>query len=399
MDMYVQSAIEKLQNWFRKVSKWQKYLFCTLWEGSEEDERILERTKNIIAQEYLGESFQITVKDVFPKDLTFSDQVKSPVILKSISNISGVGALSPEASLQFENGLTVVYGENGCGKSSYVRILKALENYANADSVLGNVFSEQSVSAKADVVFSTDGTDYTITWTKLCKTKYPIQIYDTIVAQQFVDRENEVVYEPKILAIITKMANIYDQLSSAYRDIMEKVEDNFLPLPIDISDHPIIEEFKEIANVQSAEQFEKRYPWNYFLKIELQAIEESLSEQQPLEAAKALNAQKQIISKHETTILELLGLVNSHACEIYLKKRARQIETKKIQDAYVDDIRKESMLEYFGSDKWRAMWAQANAYANLIGTTEEGIPVSKLGRCALCQQELNSSAQKKNEEI
>lgn len=395
MDMYVQSAIEKLQNWFRKVSKWQKDLFCTLWEGSEEDERILERTKNIIAQEYLGESFQITVKDVFPKDLTFSDQVKSPVILKSISNISGVGALSPEASLQFENGLTVVYGENGCGKSSYVRILKALENYANADSVLGNVFSEQSVSAKADVVFSTDGTDYTITWTKLCKTKYPIQIYDTIVAQQFVDRENEVVYEPKILAIITKMANIYDQLSSAYRDIMEKVEDNFLPLPIDISDHPIIEEFKEIANVQSAEQFEKRYPWNYFLKIELQAIEESLSEQQPLEAAKALNAQKQIISKHEKTILELLGLVNNHACKIYLKKRARQIETKKIQDAYVDDIRKESMLEYFGSDKWRAMWAQANVYTNLIGTTEEGIPVSKLGRCALCQQELNASAQKR----
>lgn len=225
MDIYMQQASEKLQSWFHKASKWQKDLFCTLWEGSEKDERILERTKNIIAQEYLGEFYQITAKDLFPNDLAFSENVKPPVMLKSISNIAGVGALSPQASLQFENGLTVVYGENGCGKSSYVRILKALENYANAERVLGNVFSEQSVSPKADVVFSTDGTDHTITWTKSCKTKYPIQIYDTIVAKQFVDKENEVVYEPKILAIITKMASIYEQLSLVYKDTMEKAKD------------------------------------------------------------------------------------------------------------------------------------------------------------------------------
>ena len=395
MDIYMQQASEKLQSWFHKASKWQKDLFCTLWEGSEKDERILERTKNIIAQEYLGEFYQITAKDLFPNDLAFSENVKPPVMLKSISNIAGVGALSPQASLQFENGLTVVYGENGCGKSSYVRILKALENYANAERVLGNVFSEQSVSPKADVVFSTDGTDHTITWTKSCKTKYPIQIYDTIVAKQFVDKENEVVYEPKILAIITKMASIYEQLSLVYKDTMEKAKDNFSPLQIDISTHPIIEEFNAISNVQRIEQFAKRYPWNNSLKTELQAIIESLTEQRPLDAAKALNAQKQIISKHEKTILELLGLVNDSACGIYLKKRARQVETKRMQDAYVDDARKESMLEYFGGDEWKAMWAQANAYTSLVGTTEEGIPVSKSGRCALCQQELDLSAQKR----
>lgn len=395
MDIYMQQASEKLQSWFRKASKWQKDLFCTLWEGGEKDERILERTKNIIAQEYLGELYQIAAKDLFPNDLAFSENVKPPVMLKSISNIAGVGALSPQASLQFENGLTVVYGENGCGKSSYVRILKALENYANAERVLGNVFSEQSVSSKADVVFSTDGTDHTITWTKSCKTKYPIQIYDTIVAKQFVDKENEVVYEPKILAIITKMANIYEQLSLVFKDAMEKAKDNFSPLQIDVSTHPIIEEFNEISNVQKVEQFAKRYPWNNSLKTELQAIIESLAEQRPLEAAKALNAQKQIISKHERTILELLGLVNDSACGIYLKKRARQIETKRTQDAYVDDARKESILEYFGGDEWKGMWTQANAYTNLIGTAEEGIPTSKSGRCALCQQELDLSAQKR----
>ena len=84
MDIYMQQASEKLQSWFQKASKWQKDLFCTLWEGSEKDERILERTKNIIAQEYLGEVYQITAKDLFPNDLAFSENVKPPVMLKSI---------------------------------------------------------------------------------------------------------------------------------------------------------------------------------------------------------------------------------------------------------------------------------------------------------------------------
>lgn len=251
MDMYMQQAVEKLQNWFCKASKWQKDLFCTLWEQNLKEEQILDRVINLIAKEYLGESYQITCKELFPDDLTFSENVKSPVILKSISNISGVGALSPYASLQFENGLTVVYGENGSGKSSYVRILKALEDYTNAEHILGNVFSEKPISAKANVVFSTDGTDHVVKWDKSCKTKYPLQIYDTMVAKQFVDRENEVMYEPKLLAIITKMAKIYERISSVYKNSLQKTRDEFTFMQPELSEHTIIKEFEAICFLQA----------------------------------------------------------------------------------------------------------------------------------------------------
>ena len=305
MDMYMQQAVEKLQNWFCKASKWQKDLFCTLWEQNLKEEQILDRVINLIAKEYLGESYQITCKELFPDDLTFSENVKSPVILKSISNISGVGALSPYASLQFENGLTVVYGENGSGKSSYVRILKALEDYTNAEHILGNVFSEKPISAKANVVFSTDGTDHVVKWDKSCKTKYPLQIYDTMVAKQFVDRENEVMYEPKLLAIITKMAKIYERISSVYKNSLQKTRDEFTFMQPELSEHTIIKEFEAISTVQQAQKFVKRYSWNESLEAELQAIIESLKEEHPLEIATALNAQKQIIYKYEENVLEL----------------------------------------------------------------------------------------------
>ncbi len=47
------------------------------------------------------------------------------IILSKITNIDNINALSKSSELEFApNGLTIVYGDNGSGKSSYVSILK-----------------------------------------------------------------------------------------------------------------------------------------------------------------------------------------------------------------------------------------------------------------------------------
>lgn len=57
----------------------------------------------------------------FANNATNSDDV----ILSKISNIDNVNALSKTCELEFaQKGLTIVYGDNGSGKSSYVSILK-----------------------------------------------------------------------------------------------------------------------------------------------------------------------------------------------------------------------------------------------------------------------------------
>ena len=154
--MQKQLALKKVLAWFNNASDWQKDLFCNLWDQSATGEQIRDRAIKLAGQEYLAETHRIAPKTTFPEELTFTDNDKPPIILKEISNVTGVGALKVAVPLQFGKGLTVIYGDNGCGKSSYVRILKALENHTNASKVLGNVFDENPLPAKADVLFSID---------------------------------------------------------------------------------------------------------------------------------------------------------------------------------------------------------------------------------------------------
>lgn len=65
------------------------------------------------------------------------------VTLKSIRNVENINALAPEQTLSFcKEGMTIVYGENGSGKSGYVRILKAAcrARRERAFDILPNVY-------------------------------------------------------------------------------------------------------------------------------------------------------------------------------------------------------------------------------------------------------------------
>lgn len=67
------------------------------------------------------------------------DESAPPLSLTRLSEVRGVNALVPGAVIEPHEGLTVLYGENGTGKTGYSRIFKALANSRTADTILGNI--------------------------------------------------------------------------------------------------------------------------------------------------------------------------------------------------------------------------------------------------------------------
>ncbi len=105
---------------------WQQDALRRLVEKPELDDNDLEeilkicKTDNNIAVE--GESTQAQIlQGLSQDDLTTSKKV----VLKKLSDVNNVNALASNQTLIFQKeGVTIVYGGNGTGKSGYARILK-----------------------------------------------------------------------------------------------------------------------------------------------------------------------------------------------------------------------------------------------------------------------------------
>lgn len=391
MDTYTNDGLAMLKGWFEKAARWQKDLFVHIWNGGITEDEIFTRAIKLIEQEHLDENHRVAAVTTFPSDITFGNAVGKRVMLTQISDIKGIGALAPREPLSFGDGLTIVYGQNGCGKSSYVRILKALANPQHADAVFGNVYRKSQEEPEATATFTIDGVPKNVVWNKASKKKHPIQIYDTLEADRFVNRENEVVYEPKVLAAITQMAAMYERLTNHFSQMEDDTRQKMPKLPKELMVNTITAEFEGLSSQKELTIFIKMHPWTDAEEKELSIAEASLRENDPEQAARAKEAQRDIIRNHGYEILKLLGYVSDDARSDYLEKRERQIATKKTADLLVASSTDHSLLQEFGGDIWKTMWVRATEYVRAAEGSAE-MPVTGSGRCALCQQELDVEA-------
>ncbi len=87
------------------------------------------------------------------------------VQLISLSNVYGVNRLAKNQNLTFGKNITIVYGENGTGKTGYGRILKSLGfSYDTGSAIHPNLYGNRE-SKSASIAFSLNGTNQNFNWT------------------------------------------------------------------------------------------------------------------------------------------------------------------------------------------------------------------------------------------
>jgi hypothetical protein len=91
------------------------------------------------------------------------------VKLLSIDDVRNVNIIKPgQTQLFAENGITVVFGDNGSGKSGYSRVLKlACEACDKNERILPNVFAQSQVGTPSATLNITEGVvTKPLTWTQ-----------------------------------------------------------------------------------------------------------------------------------------------------------------------------------------------------------------------------------------
>lgn len=128
---------------------------------------------------------------------------QNPVRLLKISDVSGVNAIKRGATLEFaENGMTVIYGQNGSGKSGFSRLIKQTCGSRAKEDLLGNIFDDENPEPSANVLIGAGEAKKEGGWTLAggpVGALRHVHVFDSGVAAMYFGPKNEATYPKRAL--------------------------------------------------------------------------------------------------------------------------------------------------------------------------------------------------------
>jgi hypothetical protein len=143
------------------------------------------------------------------RDPAASDAVVS---LGALYGLSNVNALALGERLSFgKTGLTVIYGDNGAGKSGYARVLKQLcrARSLKSDAILPNIYAASAGTPAASVDFCIGGQKRSGSWTQGSAPDAmlsAVSVFDSRTANVHVENTNDLAYTPLPVRILAGLA-------------------------------------------------------------------------------------------------------------------------------------------------------------------------------------------------
>ena len=149
-----------LIEWANSTSEWVRYIVRNVVENKEplDEERTTTAYKFFLQENGLEER---TLPDEPPLIASNADiETIAPLTITSLSDVTGVNALGTGNVIEPDPHLTILFGENGTGKTGYSRIFKALAESRTVDKkILGNIAHTQPEAMSATVKYRLGDSD------------------------------------------------------------------------------------------------------------------------------------------------------------------------------------------------------------------------------------------------
>ena len=159
--------------------------------------------------------------------LLFQESVASEAadfIIEQLDGVQGVNALAAGQTIAFNPGLTILFGENGSGKTGYTRILKQLAAVRTAEPILPDVNAIGTApTPQATITYRLGTASTQLNWTGqsgVSPFTY-LSVFDSPAVHLHVDDDLTYVYTPTDLALFPlvnkAICGVRDRLDAAMR--------------------------------------------------------------------------------------------------------------------------------------------------------------------------------------
>ncbi|MBS1848154.1 MAG: AAA family ATPase, partial [Actinobacteria bacterium] len=143
---------DDVREWAATRPLWQQEVLAELADGREFTDADLESLADRVA------AATGTATAAGSSTLSIRHGTADQVQLVELGSLNCVNALIDGETLTFGgDGLTIIYGDNGSGKSGYARLLKNMIKTRHEEVVLANVFEDGGDTPSAELVYTISG--------------------------------------------------------------------------------------------------------------------------------------------------------------------------------------------------------------------------------------------------
>ena len=386
---------ERIVAWSKTRPAWQRIVLREVAVGSPMSPQALGRLVDSMVD---GESVGNAHLEL--GQLTTSAAQAPPVSLHSISEPTHVNALSTTTPLTFpERGLTVVYGDNGSGKSGYARLLKRITRSRHYEDVLSDVFRATAVD-QPGANFAVHVGDRLVRaiWPDTKRPEFQSMLfYDGSCGSAYIADEADFPYRPYALFVmdgLIEACNVVNGLVDAKLGENARAARSIPSAPAEARETDAGKFLAHLSADSSIERFDRLTERLDEPGMSVATVE---SQEATLRSEDTRHARDNLVRSAERfdVLCDHIGAVDSGLGETATVDAVRsRDEVEQLREAaehHANSLRSEA-LTGIGNSSWKVLWETAQRFSEAHAYPDHAFPVTSAGsRCVLCLQELSES--------
>ncbi|MDO4231265.1 MAG: AAA family ATPase [Lautropia sp.] len=324
------------------------------------------------------------------------------VYLRQIHRVRHVNALASDQRLTLHRvGLTIIYGDNGSGKSSYARILKKVcraRMPSRTAEISPDIYDSAPGTPSATIEYAVGCHNRTCVWQlgKVADSALSyISVFDSHSANVHVDDTNDVAYTPFPLKLLGALANlcktVKEKLAAEIAQIRTQTPEA-IRAPACRKDTTVGKFMAGLTANTDSRKVEALATLTQADQDRLAQLNVDLAGD-PTRAARQLVTLKTKIDGYIVRLDQLFTAISDDSANNLRRLAVECDAARRAAEAASNVLFSDEPLPRIGSAVWQALWASARAFSDKEAYPERRFPVTDLGSvCVLCQQELTPVA-------
>ena len=323
------------------------------------------------------------------------------IVLKGVRHLKHVNRIDPRQELPFaEEGLTLVYGGNGSGKSGYARVMKKACRARDRDEkVHPDASDPDSANLVPEATFDIEvnGQPSSVRWTANGAAPdelATVAVFDSHCARAYLTKEEKVAYLPYELDVVEALAN------QVLPNLLGRLQTEIGTINTDRGPYRHLEGSTSVglivANLSPDTDPERLEELGTFSDSDAERLGElgrALAEEDPSTKASEL---KRLVRRFKALAERCASAADNVSDAVVDKMKEADdgaLNSRGAEKQAAATLRAgETLLPGTGEQLWKSMFLAARQFSTGIAYPGQAFPSqSEPGLCPLCQQPLNQA--------